>query len=171
MPGIAHAGARADQHNQKPHNLLRTAVIRPPASGHHEHWERLWAACSFSRWLRQCTAQSCCCVCRPTTAGVQPMPWKSGSMPAHWMGAAERKMASKPRSAENEAPQQTWMATKTKAEGADAKPRRDNRSLRFRCVPETKQGPEGPCFYWNFLGWLMGLEPTTTGITILDSTN
>ena len=22
-----------------------------------------------------------------------------------------------------------------------------------------------------FLGWLMGLEPTTTGITILDSTN
>ncbi len=26
---------------------------------------------------------------------------------------------------------------------------------------------------WGFfyLGWLMGLEPTTTGITILDSTN
>jgi hypothetical protein len=23
----------------------------------------------------------------------------------------------------------------------------------------------------KFLGWLMGLEPTTTGITILDSTN
>jgi hypothetical protein len=23
----------------------------------------------------------------------------------------------------------------------------------------------------NSLGWLMGLEPTTTGITILDSTN
>jgi hypothetical protein len=23
----------------------------------------------------------------------------------------------------------------------------------------------------EFLGWLMGLEPTTTGITILDSTN
>jgi hypothetical protein len=23
----------------------------------------------------------------------------------------------------------------------------------------------------RFLGWLMGLEPTTTGITILDSTN
>ncbi len=23
----------------------------------------------------------------------------------------------------------------------------------------------------NLLGWLMGLEPTTTGITILDSTN
>jgi hypothetical protein len=26
-------------------------------------------------------------------------------------------------------------------------------------------------FYYEFLGWLMGLEPTTTGITILDSTN
>jgi len=25
--------------------------------------------------------------------------------------------------------------------------------------------------FWNHLGWLMGLEPTTTGITILDSTN
>jgi hypothetical protein len=24
---------------------------------------------------------------------------------------------------------------------------------------------------FEFLGWLMGLEPTTTGITILDSTN
>ena len=23
----------------------------------------------------------------------------------------------------------------------------------------------------NVLGWMMGLEPTTTGITILDSTN
>jgi hypothetical protein len=23
----------------------------------------------------------------------------------------------------------------------------------------------------NLMGWLMGLEPTTTGITILDSTN
>lgn len=29
-----------------------------------------------------------------------------------------------------------------------------------------------PNFYClNSLGWLMGLEPTTTGITILDSTN
>jgi hypothetical protein len=25
--------------------------------------------------------------------------------------------------------------------------------------------------FFEFLGWLMGLEPTTTGITILDSTN
>ena len=25
--------------------------------------------------------------------------------------------------------------------------------------------------FGNHLGWLMGLEPTTTGITILDSTN
>ena len=24
---------------------------------------------------------------------------------------------------------------------------------------------------FTFVGWLMGLEPTTTGITILDSTN
>ena len=34
-----------------------------------------------------------------------------------------------------------------------------------------------PCYLFNskvfnvYLGWLMGLEPTTTGITILDSTN
>jgi hypothetical protein len=27
------------------------------------------------------------------------------------------------------------------------------------------------CFQPSKLGWLMGLEPTTTGITILDSTN
>jgi len=26
-------------------------------------------------------------------------------------------------------------------------------------------------FFVNSVGWLMGLEPTTTGITILDSTN
>jgi hypothetical protein len=26
-------------------------------------------------------------------------------------------------------------------------------------------------FTTNSVGWLMGLEPTTTGITILDSTN
>ncbi len=26
-------------------------------------------------------------------------------------------------------------------------------------------------YFANILGWLMGLEPTTTGITILDSTN
>ena len=26
-------------------------------------------------------------------------------------------------------------------------------------------------FLDDYLGWLMGLEPTTTGITILDSTN
>ena len=32
-------------------------------------------------------------------------------------------------------------------------------------------GPEGPSTEGNHLGWLMGLEPTTTGITILDSTN
>ncbi len=31
-----------------------------------------------------------------------------------------------------------------------------------------KEGPEGPFVQ---VGWLMGLEPTTTGITILDSTN
>jgi hypothetical protein len=32
--------------------------------------------------------------------------------------------------------------------------------------PVTRLG-----FLLEFLGWLMGLEPTTTGITILDSTN
>jgi hypothetical protein len=33
-------------------------------------------------------------------------------------------------------------------------------ALRFLAMP-----------FLNSLGWLMGLEPTTTGITILDSTN
>ena len=33
-------------------------------------------------------------------------------------------------------------------------------------IPRTK-GHAG----FQILGWLMGLEPTTTGITILDSTN
>jgi hypothetical protein len=32
-------------------------------------------------------------------------------------------------------------------------------------------GPEGPFAEVKLVGWLMGLEPTTTGITILDSTN
>lgn len=40
-----------------------------------------------------------------------------------------------------------------------------------RLSPETNQGPQGLDFYGKLLGWLMGLEPTTTGITILDSTN
>ena len=33
---------------------------------------------------------------------------------------------------------------------------------------KQKRPTNGALFY---LGWLMGLEPTTTGITILDSTN
>jgi hypothetical protein len=36
------------------------------------------------------------------------------------------------------------------------------------------KNPPGELVYLGdfvFLGWLMGLEPTTTGITILDSTN
>jgi hypothetical protein len=35
---------------------------------------------------------------------------------------------------------------------------------------KNKKAAQGG-FLLNFLGWLMGLEPTTTGITILDSTN
>jgi integrase len=35
----------------------------------------------------------------------------------------------------------------------------------------NENGPEGPLSEVKPLGWLMGLEPTTTGITILDSTN
>ncbi len=35
----------------------------------------------------------------------------------------------------------------------------------------NENGPEGPLSEEKTLGWLMGLEPTTTGITILDSTN
>lgn len=42
------------------------------------------------------------------------------------------------------------------------------------CISST-QNAKSPvrdrAFVLNFLGWLMGLEPTTTGITILDSTN
>lgn len=39
-------------------------------------------------------------------------------------------------------------------------------------TPESKKpGSLNRAFCLNSLGWLMGLEPTTTGITILDSTN
>lgn len=34
-----------------------------------------------------------------------------------------------------------------------------------------KKGAEGAFFHSYAVGWLMGLEPTTTGITILDSTS
>jgi hypothetical protein len=34
-----------------------------------------------------------------------------------------------------------------------------------------EKGPASAPGLLNGLGWLMGLEPTTTGITILDSTN
>ena len=37
--------------------------------------------------------------------------------------------------------------------------------------PESKKPSENWAFCLIYLGWLMGLEPTTTGITILDSTN
>ncbi len=37
--------------------------------------------------------------------------------------------------------------------------------------PTKQNGPEGPLSEVKPVGWLMGLEPTTTGITILDSTN
>ncbi len=38
--------------------------------------------------------------------------------------------------------------------------------------PESKKpGYQNRAKCLNSLGWLMGLEPTTTGITILDSTN
>ena len=40
---------------------------------------------------------------------------------------------------------------------------------RPRCANEN--GPDGPLTKLIQVGWLMGLEPTTTGITILDSTN
>ncbi len=33
-----------------------------------------------------------------------------------------------------------------------------------------KKSPTDPSGF-EFLGWMMGLEPTTTGITIRDSTN
>ena len=37
--------------------------------------------------------------------------------------------------------------------------------------PKTKMPHKKTCEAFFKLGWLMGLEPTTTGITILDSTN
>lgn len=37
--------------------------------------------------------------------------------------------------------------------------------------PQSKTGAEAPVLLKHSVGWLMGLEPTTTGITILDSTN
>ncbi len=37
--------------------------------------------------------------------------------------------------------------------------------------PQNKSGTPVPDLYEKIMGWLMGLEPTTTGITILDSTN
>jgi hypothetical protein len=36
---------------------------------------------------------------------------------------------------------------------------------------QKAKSPANRAFCLIYLGWLMGLEPTTTGITILDSTN
>ena len=38
------------------------------------------------------------------------------------------------------------------------------------CVPQTKKHLAGVRQVLNLLGWMMGFEPTTTGITIQDST-
>ena len=38
-------------------------------------------------------------------------------------------------------------------------------------APASKMSPKSRHCMSNCVGWLMGLEPTTTGITILDSTN
>ena len=38
-------------------------------------------------------------------------------------------------------------------------------------MPETTKPGKNRAKYLIHMGWLMGLEPTTTGITILDSTN
>jgi hypothetical protein len=35
----------------------------------------------------------------------------------------------------------------------------------------NNDGPQRGRCVWCYLGWLMGLEPTTTRITIWDSTN
>lgn len=40
-----------------------------------------------------------------------------------------------------------------------------------KCGSEKKKAPVHLHWRFFYLGWLMGLEPTTTGITILDSTN
>jgi hypothetical protein len=51
----------------------------------------------------------------------------------------------------------------------------DKNGSRIPCGQKRKSHLEGGfqvgCDADEFLGWLMGLEPTTTGITILDSTN
>ena len=41
----------------------------------------------------------------------------------------------------------------------------------FVRIRTQKAQSEDWAFYLHSVGWLMGLEPTTTGITILDSTN
>ncbi len=43
--------------------------------------------------------------------------------------------------------------------------------LPTRTNPETTKPGRNRAKCLIYLGWLMGLEPTTTGITILDSTN
>ena len=41
----------------------------------------------------------------------------------------------------------------------------------YMVSPETTKPGRNRAEYLIDMGWLMGLEPTTTGITILDSTN
>jgi hypothetical protein len=78
-------------------------------------------------------------------------------------------------------PSETWMPTlriaiaRMALQNAKARNcvRAQFRNAGFRSVfrmLKIKQAPKR-LFYLQFLGWLMGLEPTTTGITILDSTN
>jgi hypothetical protein len=49
------------------------------------------------------------------------------------------------------------------AQGGHAQQRRTRKKQKRRSLED--------CSALHILGWLMGLEPTTTGITILDSTN
>ena len=52
-----------------------------------------------------------------------------------------------------------------------AKPRTAGYTVATQSPETTKPNLVGWAKCLNYLGWLMGLEPTTTGITILDSTN
>ena len=69
--------------------------------------------------------------------------------------------------------------TNTKIDGASKVPRPPNKfrngdfRLKIRIVERKKalRFRVSACFQTKSVGWLMGLEPTTTGITIRDSTN
>ena len=65
----------------------------------------------------------------------------------------------------------TWAKRGESPQGASRRPLPRSRS-RVRPAPKKQKGPQAVRLRaLESVGWLMGLEPTTTGITIRDSTN